>query len=821
MHFFRRKNQADLEEMAAFVEGKWLEVVDCRVIGGCIRGPFAIFNNGFILLVREKERGSGIISRRAETLWKVTLQQGTVKEGTAWGKILERMFLNNDPMNPSRPPRSLMCTNEPSTSQQRECRVTKKYSSLVEETLTPLRIGESLRGNTNKILLKGPGKKMVQSGAAKLDELIDKALIKRVKLPLDLINFVKASGAVLKYQTHFHRSFKSPVFIEVTSDLLLYSLCSRDLDEALATVLKDLSVEIEKLQGAAALPPDIDRIKGILIKAKDDANRGELRVDVSFIPGLSATAGAKVRLVGYSEHVNKLKELLRDFLLNQISTQERLSLPHPELVDCFDKVFDFLGMKQMKVTLKASHSPHPHVLVSGPCCQVLETRRSLSSALASLMSDTLVLDGPGALRYFQGDGKVSKELVESSCQVLIRDREVVLPQRSISSRLSVLRSSSTCQQSSLLFLGRCRKSVDDAMKKMKNLYQAHCSTQTLAKADLAVLTQDDVKNLKRLAEAQGLYIQEDWGSLGGLTVSGLKAGVNQVVQMLHTITPLRREMRIKEEEILYPRVAWCILAHNASWERLPKTANYNLENQSGTKAVVDSKGTVWTVALQRMEAQKLRTGETVKLKRLQNLPDFTLPLYWDNMAADENLRVVPLDHSSAEYRTVQEAFKKTVHKTILKIERLQNVPLRRAYEVQKKHISEKNRQEGGAGERLLYHGTSQDNCDAIKTKGFNRSFSGKNATVFGHGTYFAVNANYSASPVYSRPAADGTQVIFVARVLTGVFTPGRSDMKVPPPRNSQQPHDLYDSVVDTTDDPSMFVVFHDDQAYPDYLITFK
>ena len=292
----------------------------------------------------------------------------------------------------------------------------------MEEKSVRLRTVEIPRGNTNKIVLKGPEKK-VQSGAAKLDELIDKVLIKRVKLPLDLINFIKSSGAVLKYQTHFHQSFKSPVFIEVTSDLLLHSLCSHDLDEALATVLKGLSVEIEKLQGAAALPPDIDRIKGILIKAKNDTNRGELRVDVSFIPGLSATAGAKVRLVGYSEHVNKLKELLHDYLLNQISTQEELSLLHPELVDCFDKVLDLLGMKQMKVTLKASHSPHPHVLVSGPRCQVQETRRSLSSALASLISDTLVLDGPGALRYFQGDGKVSKALVESSCQVLIREQQ--------------------------------------------------------------------------------------------------------------------------------------------------------------------------------------------------------------------------------------------------------------------------------------------------------------------------------------------------------------------------------------------------------------
>nr|XP_014267986.1 poly [ADP-ribose] polymerase 15 [Maylandia zebra] len=105
--------------------------------------------------------------------------------------------------------------------------------------------------------------------------------------------------------------------------------------------------------------------------------------------------------------------------------------------------------------------------------------------------------------------------------------------------------------------------------------------------------------------------------------------------------------------------------------------------------------------------------------------------------------------------------------------------------------------------------------------GFNRRFAGQNATSYGRGTYFAVKANYSAHPTYSKPAADGSQLMFVARVLTGVYTLGQKDMMVPPPRNPQQPHDRYDSVVDRMYKPSMYVVFHDNQAYPDYLITFK
>ncbi|KAM6909003.1 protein mono-ADP-ribosyltransferase PARP15-like [Xenentodon cancila] len=353
---------------------------------------------------------------------------------------------------------------------------------------------------------------------------------------------------------------------------------------------------------------------------------------------------------------------------------------------------------------------------------------------------------------------------------------------------------------------------------MKNLYQAHCSTKTFTKDDLADLTQGDLKDLKRLAETEGLYVQVNPYGHVTLLVSGLKAGVSQVEQMLHSIGPLRREMKLKEEETLYPRVAWCILGRSGNWERLPKTANYNLENRNIANGIVDVQGATWRVNLQRMEATC--QGQPAQLKRLENLEDFSLPLYWDAMAPGEHLKQVLVDPCSAEYRSVLEAFRKTANKTVVKIERLQNVHLRHVYEMQKKHMSEKNRQEGGAGERLLYHGTSQNNYNSIKTKGFNRSFSGKNATVYGLGTYFAVDAGYSAHPTYSKPADDGTQAMFVARVLTGLYTQGHSSMNVPLPRNNQQPHDRYDSLVDKMDNPRMFVVFHDDQAYPDYFITF-
>lgn len=90
--------------------------------------------------------------------------------------------------------------------------------------------------------------------------------------------------------------------------------------------------------------------------------------------------------------------------------------------------------------------------------------------------------------------------------------------------------------------------------------------------------------------------------------------------------------------------------------------------------------------------------------------------------------------------------------------------------------------------------------------------------MYGKGVYFAVNAEYSAKR-FSPPDAAGLKRLYVVSVLTGRYTVGNANMISPPPRGAD-PTDCYDSLVDNQQRPSMFVIFHDDQAYPQYLITF-
>ena len=89
--------------------------------------------------------------------------------------------------------------------------------------------------------------------------------------------------------------------------------------------------------------------------------------------------------------------------------------------------------------------------------------------------------------------------------------------------------------------------------------------------------------------------------------------------------------------------------------------------------------------------------------------------------------------------------------------------------------------------------------------------------ALGRGVYFARDASYSLG--YAR--GGGTRHMYLARVLVGQYCQGNSNMIVPPAKNPVKPEILYESVVDNPANPAAFVVFYDNQCYPEYLITFQ
>ncbi|XP_063256979.1 protein mono-ADP-ribosyltransferase PARP14-like [Prinia subflava] len=208
----------------------------------------------------------------------------------------------------------------------------------------------------------------------------------------------------------------------------------------------------------------------------------------------------------------------------------------------------------------------------------------------------------------------------------------------------------------------------------------------------------------------------------------------------------------------------------------------------------------------------------IRVDKSEDLKSTVLPPTWDHME-NERLKIVELKPDSREYMDVQERFLQSCQFfKIEKIERVQNLYFWKNYQIKKCEMDKKNGNKNN--ERLLFHGTSQESLTFINNYGFNRSYAGMHAANFGNGTYFAVNAKYSANDLYSKPDANGKKYMYLARVLVGEYSLGKKGSVTPAQKNSSNSVDLFDSSTDNMNQPSMFIIFNDIQAYPEYLITF-
>ncbi|XP_069820341.1 zinc finger CCCH-type antiviral protein 1-like [Dendropsophus ebraccatus] len=193
------------------------------------------------------------------------------------------------------------------------------------------------------------------------------------------------------------------------------------------------------------------------------------------------------------------------------------------------------------------------------------------------------------------------------------------------------------------------------------------------------------------------------------------------------------------------------------------------------------------------------------------------PRTWDRSALPEiGCKKVPVSETSSEFLEIVSSFTKTVSgQVVKKLWRLQNPTLWQVFQWQKEQMKKENHGRD-VKEMRLFHGTEKTHIDNICNENFDWRICGVHATAYGHGSYFARDAQYSHN--YSSAAPDGTRSMFVARVLVGDYGRGDSQMRRPPQRRDGR---YYDSCVNDITDPSIFVVFEKHQIYPEYLLEYE
>ncbi|KAM8749622.1 poly(ADP-ribose) polymerase family member 14-related sequence 1 isoform 1-T1 [Acanthopagrus schlegelii] len=363
--------------------------------------------------------------------------------------------------------------------------------------------------------------------------------------------------------------------------------------------------------------------------------------------------------------------------------------------------------------------------------------------------------------------------------------------------------------------GESQAKVDSAKQWINKLIDKEYDSKPISNKAIRSLSAGNIKRMVDIQKTMNVSIktvnQKDKPQIiiEGLTKDVLKAS-NEIDEMLS---------EAREKEDLRKNVAEWQYQDGSSFLSFDVQTNYDLEQaleKKITSLKVTIQGQIYTVHTSSGLATDSQGG-TLEIKRIDKTKDDDIPLNWETMPANTTSKAFPLTAGTPEYTEIEKLFSATCTQAIIKIERIQNPTLWKALQIKKLDMEQRNGHQNN--ERRLFHGTAHDTVAHINDSGFNRVFAGKNAACYGNGTYFAVNAKYSASDTYSKPQ-NGEKLMYLCRVMTGDYALGQQNMITPPAKDSTGIQ-KYDSVVDNMAKPNMFVIFHDSQAYPEYLITFK
>ncbi|XP_076078270.1 protein mono-ADP-ribosyltransferase PARP14-like isoform X1 [Mytilus galloprovincialis] len=382
---------------------------------------------------------------------------------------------------------------------------------------------------------------------------------------------------------------------------------------------------------------------------------------------------------------------------------------------------------------------------------------------------------------------------------------------------------------------RDKHAAQKAIKLLEKSIESECDEKTISSKIIKEFNADQKSEMKNLEAAGKIKVTIDTNK-GEIKIRGLKHHISEAFDEVHHIIrdAETAKQTMQKAKLVTDMVQWYYMEEDKGKKKLveyPSDVNLILESalkeQKTVASFFDTNGNKYIVDLNAYEEYPAdNVNDKVQVLRKSKLVDqaYEPPVTWVPMDEKENLKVVPLQTKDKEYQDVTSQFLSTAGGTKLefvKVERIQNKVLYQQFIAKKKSMDDTN-PKTVQNERSLWHGFSVDALDSICRYGFNRSYCGKNATACGAGVYFAVNVNYSVQDTYSRPDPQGHKRMFLCRVLTGEYCQGAHTMKVPPAKKGAAgSHILYDTVTNDVNNPIMFVIFHDSQAFPEYLVTFK
>lgn len=208
-------------------------------------------------------------------------------------------------------------------------------------------------------------------------------------------------------------------------------------------------------------------------------------------------------------------------------------------------------------------------------------------------------------------------------------------------------------------------------------------------------------------------------------------------------------------------------------------------------------------------------ADSSRISTLISMLGSSRPTYWtpeDIQKAMQSPQVVPCQPGDAEFVMVAKMIQVTCReRAVVKVSKIINPVQYFRYT----HWCDMLRLKFPAmdlNERYAFHGTNEKAIEAIVKEGFKYRFNSRH--LFGRGSYFSTNASYSLDPQFASPNANGEQHVIVTRICVGKTVQGTQNL-------FPSMDDSYQTAVDDMYLPTMYVTFHDDQTFPEFLVALK
>ncbi|XP_053115008.1 uncharacterized protein LOC128328864 isoform X3 [Hemicordylus capensis] len=623
--------------------------------------------------------------------------------------------------------------------------------------------------------------------------------------------FVKALWGKL-FHNYFFLEQGIPVLLEISEVVQVSGLDlgkMKEVEEFIMERVCERTVEIaEELKWAT----ECDEWKELL-------QRLESHEEIA----LHHTASNQVTVVGTCPHVTQVEESIKEYLRDNSPVEEKIEFARPELAAAGSNLLRIMDWEHLNVSVK--FQPDGQVLylqVSGLQKDVKKAIPTIRIDLDSLVLCKMPLKKKAFGEYFSGVGAgLLKGIVQRwHCVANLQIRE-------IPDRCSRVISNDGCSgQGSAddnwaVIHAVGRESDIASLKQDVANFIAKFRDETICSAEISTFNN---KILEELCENTSHCFPVALRRLREkvVWVCGSQEDVENILEAIYTKIEKAVNAKMQkaqaawiDSKLLYESVQWRYKT-DAGWSTFDMATNSCLERSYGEKQMrtwVLWKGQMISVNLLKGEAFMPENGKTFTIMREICLWDKNIVPHWEAMQGSL-VKKVELETSSEEYRDVVKKFKQTsTGYKVLKVERIQNQYLWISYCCKRTWMEKKN-SAVPQNERILYHGTQPKHWCSIHEIGFKSAC--RNTGFYGQGIYFSSEASLSA--YYAEPDSNGHRYMFQARVLIGEYAHGNENMVLPPKKPWGRGR--YDSLVNDTRKPTIFVTFFDDHAYPEYLITF-